>query len=192
LPKPIRSIFLYERTPFRKWDGISARNNFNSKEDDMMDSKQLIKELNSLIQLDIDAYGAYGQAISELPIPPIQERLDQFREDHKTHVTVLSNFVRNLKGTPPNFSPDIKGFLIKGMTAIRSKSGPEGALKAMETNEKLTNESYSKAVRWDAPNDIKMVLEKNYSDERTHLAFIKDALSRRLWEEREHPSAIAS
>jgi hypothetical protein len=70
--------------------------------------------------------------------------------------------------------------------------GPEGALKAMETNEKLTNSTYSKAVTWDTPRDIKMVLEKNYRDEQSHLAFIKDALSRRVWEEKEHPSAIAS
>jgi uncharacterized protein (TIGR02284 family) len=157
-----------------------------------MDTKQLIKDLNSLIQLDIDAYGAYGQAIPELPIPSIQERLEKYQEDHKDHAAVLSNFVRDLKGTPPKFSPDMKGFLIKEMTAIRSKTGPEGALKAMETNEKLTNDTYAKAVKWDVPQDLKMVLEKNYEDERMHLSFIKDALSRRLWEEKEHPSTIAS
>jgi uncharacterized protein (TIGR02284 family) len=156
----------------------------------MKDTKQLTKDLNSLIQLDIDAYGAYGQAIPELPFPHIQERIEKYQEDHKTHVTTLSEFVRELKGTPPKFSPDMKGFLIKGMTAIRSKTGPEGALKAMETNEKLTNDSYAKAVQWDTPSDIKLALEKNFADEKAHFAFIKDALSRRLWEEKEHPSAM--
>lgn len=147
-----------------------------------MDTKEIVKNLNSLIQLDIDAYMAYGEAIKEVDVSEVKERLVEFRADHERHVKDLSNEVRALNGNPPDFSPDFKGFFIQGFTSVTSKGGTEAALRAMQGNEKLTNATYSKAAKWGMPANIMRIIEVNYSDEQTHLAYIEDALDRRLWE----------
>ena len=147
-----------------------------------MDVQKMIKELNDLIQLDIDAIHAYDQAISNIDATFVSQQLEGFKSDHQRHVTEVSDVVRRLGGDPPEFKRDFKGFLIQGMTAIRSATGNEGALKAMQTNEKTTNKNYKQAVEMEFPADILQLLQKNYDDERRHLAWIEDAIQRRVWE----------
>lgn len=138
-----------------------------------MAQAEMIKNLNSLIQLDIDAVHAYEQAIKNVDDPVIRERLADFRADHQTHITDLSALVHRMAGTPPAYSPDFKGFLLQGFTAIRSATGTAGALKAMEMNEKLTNRTYSDAIGWNWTSEAKVMVEKNFSDEKRHLEYIQ-------------------
>ncbi len=138
-----------------------------------MAQAEMIKNLNSLIQLDIDAVHAYDQAIKNIDDPVIRDRMADFRGDHQSHITDLSALVRKMAGAPPAFSPDFKGFLLQGFTAIRSATGTAGALKAMETNEKLTNRTYSDAVGWNWTPEAKVMVEKNFSDEKRHLEYIQ-------------------
>lgn len=70
----------------------------------------------------------------------------------------------------------MKGVLLEGMTALRSATGTEGALKAMEMNEKTTNRRYEEAQDWDVPPNVKGVLELNLDDERRHLQYIQSQL----------------
>lgn len=147
-----------------------------------MDTNQTIKELNDLIQLDIDAIQAYEQAISNVTEANVKTQLDAFKADHHRHVTELSDEVRKAGGQPPEYKKDLKGFLIQGFTAIRSATGTEGALKAMLTNEKLTNRNYGEAVKKAFPANIQHVVERNLRDEQRHLAWIEDAIQRRIWE----------
>jgi hypothetical protein len=53
------------------------------------------------------------------------------RDDHKRHIELLASEIPTLGGTPPDYSPDFKGYLISGFTSLRSITGTEGALKAM-------------------------------------------------------------
>jgi uncharacterized protein (TIGR02284 family) len=147
-----------------------------------MDVDATAKKLSSLAQLDIDAVHAYGQAIEQIDAPAIREQLTRFREDHNRHIRELSEKIRELGKTPPEHSPDFKGFLIEGFTALRSMTGTEGALKAMQTNETLTNNRYEEATKSDFRLDIKALVEKNYSDEKRHIQYIENALSTRSWE----------
>ncbi len=141
-----------------------------------MESKQIIDGLNSLIQLDIDATRAYSQAIDEIDIKLIRDAFEEFRNDHEKHIDNLSLFVKRLGEKPPEKSPDLKGFLIAGFTMVRSQTGTQGALNAMETNEKLTNRKYSEACFRGFPDDILAQLRANYDDEQKHLEFIQKQL----------------
>ncbi len=141
-----------------------------------MENKDIIDELKSLVQLDIDATRAYSQAMDAIDIKFIKDSLDDFRNDHERHIYNLSPIITELGGTPPEKSPDLKGFLIAGFTMIRSQTGTEGALNAMETNEKLTNKNYGEACSKDFPGHILTQLQANYSDEQRHLAFIQQHL----------------
>ncbi len=66
--------------------------------------------------------------------------------------------------------------LLQGITALRSATGTEGALKAMETNEKKTNEEYQKAQDWSVPADVRAVLARGLDDEQRHLAYVQSEL----------------
>jgi uncharacterized protein (TIGR02284 family) len=147
-----------------------------------MESNEMIKKLSSLVQLDIDAIHAYDQALEKIDFPVIHKQLTRFKSDHQRHVESLSDAIRRFGGEPPTFSPDFKGFLIQGFTALRSISGTEGALKAMKTNEMLTNSTYDDALSWDFPSDVREIIVRNREDERQHLQYIERAIEDRTWD----------
>jgi uncharacterized protein (TIGR02284 family) len=143
---------------------------------------KLIAKLNDLIALDIDAYNAYESAISRMTVPILQSTLRQYQADHERHIQDLTQCVTRFGGEPRK-KPDVKGFFIKGFTAVTSMMGDEGALQAMRGNETLTNRTYKSALSENWSEDVRAIIEKNYQDEQRHLAFIVDALRNRLWEQ---------
>jgi uncharacterized protein (TIGR02284 family) len=141
-----------------------------------------IEELNELIRWDIDAIGAYTEAISAIKEPPIRESLTRFREDHERHIDELSSIVRRLDGTPPT-ATDLKGIARKTMTKVAGLMGTETVLKAMQNNERAIGSAYSRHLTFDFPGDVLEVLKRNYQDEQRHLAYIDQALRARSWEQ---------
>jgi rubrerythrin len=133
--------------------------------------------------LDIDAVGAYSQAIEHIENTHISENLNKFMRDHQQHIDNLSNILRVNGEEAPEMSRDFKGFFIEGFTSLRSVTGDEGALKAMRTNEQLTNKKYKEAVdELSLDTDIIATVESNYRDEQEHLSYIEGALEARIWE----------
>lgn len=145
----------------------------------IVDAAEAAKKLNTLVQLDIDATFAYTQAIDEIDVPAIRDQLLKFREDHNRHIQELSGAVREMGQKPPEYSRDFKGFLIEGMTRLQSAMGTNAALKAMETNEKLTNRRYHDAISWDLPAAAMAIIQQNYRDEQRHLQYIQETLAAR-------------
>jgi len=148
-----------------------------------MDPKDVLKELSSLAQLDIDAIHAYDQAIQSIDHLSVREQLTQFKADHERHVRDLSVVIQRLGGQPPGLSPDFKGFVLQGFTALRSAMGTEGALKAMRANEELTNRTNSNALARGFPADVQAIIQKNLSDEQRHLTAINQLIGARVWEQ---------
>lgn len=138
----------------------------------------LIETLNDLIQLDYDAVKAYEQAIDRVDDPEVEDNLESFLLDHERHITDLAQLVRELGGAPKELGRDLKGFLLSGMTALRSTTGTLGALRAMRTNEKLTNHRYEKALAHDLPSHVRAVVAVNFEDERRHLRVIEQQIER--------------
>lgn len=141
-----------------------------------MNSEQLIKILSSLMHLDIDAVHSYEQVIEQIDIAEVKEELSEFRRDHERHVDQLENSIRELGGVPPERKRDLKGFIIEGFTAIRSRTGTKGALKAMLTNERITNKKYSECLNNSMPENIRSLVDNNYKDEQRHLAYVEVTL----------------
>lgn len=144
-----------------------------------MDNREIAKKISSLAQLDIDAVHAYKEAIEKVEDLQVRENLARYREDHERHISELSAEIRRLGETPPDFSPDFKGFLIQGFTSLRSMTGTQGALNAMHTNEKLTNKTYKEASSWNLPTDIQTIIDLAYKDERHHLEYIETKLNQK-------------
>lgn len=143
-----------------------------------MEKKRIIHLLQNLSHLDIDAWHAYGQATEKIENAlDVRDTLNRFRGDHHRHIADLATKIRELGEEPPNVSPDFKGFLLQGFTSLRSLTGTQGVLAAMQTNEKLTNRKYAAALEEEGlPSDIRALLEAHYGDEREHLRYIEDRL----------------
>lgn len=147
-----------------------------------MDNKEIIKELKSLCQLDIDAFFAYNETLRHIDKADVKTQVEHFKADHERHIKNLSDQIRSLGEEPPEFSRDFKGFVLDAFTKIRSITGTEGALKALRSGENITNKRYANASKLEFPERIKDLVEKNFKDEQRHLHYIEQALSDRVWE----------
>lgn len=146
-------------------------------------SQKLIDRLNKLLMLDHDAVEAYQQAIDRLDSPTCRNKLSEFQNDHRRHIGDLNRCITQYGGAPQDRT-DVKGFFIKGMTSLQSMLGDEMALKAMRTNEQLTNRTYQDALDdLQMPEDVRLLVQRNRDDERRHLTWIETALQQRLWEQ---------
>jgi uncharacterized protein (TIGR02284 family) len=150
--------------------------------------KKLVDKLNDLVQLDTDAVLAYQKAIDACSEGEIRRHLKEFQEDHQRHIGDLAELVR-AAGGEPRISRDLKGFLIEGVTAVASRDD-RSAVKAMRSNESLTNSRYEAALKADLPDEARAVVERNFEDERRHLAWIEEAIAGSYWDIKEGAEAI--
>jgi uncharacterized protein (TIGR02284 family) len=143
--------------------------------------KDFVAKLNELLMLDVDAVKAYSVAIERIDIPYVKEKLVEFRSDHQRHITDLKAIIIKLGGKPKEHV-DAKGPIMQGVTALRSIMGNEQALKAMKSNEELTNKKYNEALNTPFPADALAIVRRNRDDEARHLAFINGVIEQRIWE----------
>lgn len=143
----------------------------------VMDRDDAFEKLGDLLQLDFDAVDAYNEAIEKIDQEDVRTQLGKYRDDHQRHVSELTEIIRAMGGVPPEPKRDFKGMLIEGMTALRSSMGTDSALKAMRTNEKMTNRTYERAMEWDVSTEAHDFIRRGFEDERQHLAYIEQALS---------------
>lgn len=147
-----------------------------------MEGQAVVALLRDLVHLDVDAIHAYEQAIKNIDVAHVRAELDRFKADHERHVSDLSAAIIDLGGQAPVIRRDFKGFFIEGMTALRAAMGTEQSLRAMLTNEKLTNREYDKAARMTLPAQVDELVQRHRADEQRHLQYIEDAIARRVWE----------
>lgn len=139
--------------------------------------KDLLKLLNDLIELDLDAVEAYRIAIDKLESVADKAQLGLFMNDHQRHVRELQQLVIAM-GANPASSADAKAVLTKGKVALGSLFGDRAILMAMKTNEDDTNTAYERAsARDDLPIHIRQVIVRNLGDEHRHRIYIENRLA---------------
>lgn len=146
-----------------------------------MDNSDIVKELRSLCQLDIDAIHAYNECLKHIDITAIKKDVEQFRADHERHVKELSALIHSYNEKAPEFSPDLKGYMLDIFSKLRSLTGTEGALKSLRGGENLTNKRYARAIDLAFPSNIKNVIAANYKDEQRHLRYVEEAIDNKVW-----------
>lgn len=147
-----------------------------------MNSIEMAEALGELVQVDINAAHAYGEAIEHIQVLSLREQFRNFRDVHNEHVHALTKVIKALDVMPPEYSRDFKGFLMESWAAVRGGTGTEGALKAMKTSAEYINKKYREASALPFTPNIKALIEKNYRDVQAHLEFIEKALANRIWE----------
>lgn len=158
---------------------INWVNVHNQAKEKAMNNDEILNVLIDLCRLDIDAVGAYEIALKNIDDVDVYNQIDKFRQDHERHIEDLNGLIERYGSEPQKRTPDFKGYLIEGMTALRSITGLEGALKAMEANEVITNKKYREALEENPslPEGVKGLLNENFNDEKHHLAYIRETLS---------------
>jgi uncharacterized protein (TIGR02284 family) len=152
-----------------------------------LSNDRIIDELNDLIRFDYDAVGAYDEAIDSIKEIAIRDQLVRFRGDHERHIRDLSERVRKLGRQPPE-RPGVRGVVRKTLTKVAGLVGTEATLRAMRSNEEVLNKQYAARVNLEFPPDLLQLIQRNYSDEQRHLAYIEQALQGRIWEQApQHP-----
>lgn len=141
------------------------------------DSKEVVSNLNDLIELDYDAIAAYQAAIERLDNEAFKGKLSEFLSDHERHITDLSTAVRG-EGGEPQKDGDAKKILTKGKVVLADLAGDEAILKAMKTNEDQTTSAYEKAVKKGYPEHIQPLLEQGLTDERRHRSWLETTIDK--------------
>ncbi len=136
----------------------------------------LVRALNSLIELDFDAIAAHDAAIDRVSGIDDKNQLGGFRADHERHTRDLAQHVVKLGGKAKE-KGDAKAMLTKGKVVIAGLANEKAVFVAMKTNEDDTNQAYENATsRHDCPEDVMATLQRNLTDERRHRAWIEQRM----------------
>jgi len=140
-------------------------------------SKELVKLLNSLIELDYDAIEVYQVAIEKLGDAMEKAQLRVFVKDHERHVAQLRAIVVGAHEKTAE-KGDFKAVLSKGRILLGSLAGDRAILAAIMSNENAINAAYERATqRDDLPRELREALMANLADERRHLAYMEARLA---------------
>jgi uncharacterized protein (TIGR02284 family) len=144
---------------------ISTSQNDTGKQ---LSLKDTIKELQALVQHEIDYSFILSQAISSIKDASLKGKLSSFKEDTEGHIRELSDMTRKLGGEPPAYSRDFKGLVMQGYTVIRGLTSDTGVMKALHTNNKIILNAYERAKNLSIPLnlvvDVKSVINRLYQD----------------------------
>lgn len=141
-----------------------------------MEQLELIKLLKELMQLDFDAIQTYDHAIEKSDLESVRSALETFRSDHERHISNLTRLLADYGVQADTPTRALKGAALEALTMLRSITGTKGALKAMRTNEKVTNKAYEEALEADVPEHVRQLLVEHRADEARHLSYIERAL----------------
>ncbi|MGV8083702.1 MAG: ferritin-like domain-containing protein [Coriobacteriia bacterium] len=143
-----------------------------------MTGDELVRKLESLAQLDIDAVHVYTQALEHVTDAEVREAFVRFQGEHQYHAEQLGDAIERLGGERPEMKIDLMGRMADWVTALRSMSGTSGALHAMKTAERYHNNRYGDAQSWGLEDaGLATTLRRFYDDEKRHLAFVEQRLS---------------
>ena len=141
-----------------------------------VDRREVVRDLNDLLQLDHDALQAYEEALLHVESQEWGEVLAGFRRDHERHARDLTAFVRRLGGTPKE-RPHATGALKKGFVAAGSTRGDGPLLKALRMNEVQARLKYERyAAKLEYPGEVSELIRLNAQDERRHLDWLTDVV----------------
>jgi len=138
--------------------------------------KSFVEAIQELVELDYDAIGAYEAATKNLDNLEYKKKLDEFKEDHRRHVTELSAFLVRCNEKVPSGPDNTKKLLTRGKVEVASLFGDQDILTAMLSNEEDTNTAYERMnSRVGESNDaeIAKIITAGLADEKKHREWLR-------------------
>lgn len=139
----------------------------------------VIETLKKLHQLEVDANNAYETAIEHLRDDVIKSNIANFKKDHERHLTEIEQQLTQRNVPIPKRTKDFKGYLIDGMTLLRSAISDNQALKAMKQNEETVYDMYEECYHDMKQHnmDVASMIRKALNDESRHYNYILTCLN---------------
>ncbi len=121
---------------------------------------------------DLSACDIYKQVITHVNDQSIRSSLNNFLEDHERHVQNLGSLLKDEFSKKPPESKDLKGNLLSAYTSLRSVTGQDGALKALQTAESTVLDAYKDALASVSNQRAKNLIQSQMGDEENHNRYI--------------------
>jgi len=141
--------------------------------------EQSVDVLNSFLRGEISAVETYRQALEKVEKPQVSSQLQDCMQSHKQRVTLLSDQIRTLGGTPSTGS-GVWGAFAKAVEGGAATLGEKVAIAALEEGEDHGRNDYKRDVdKLDAASR-QVVRERIMPEQqRTHdvLSALKKSLS---------------
>jgi rubrerythrin len=143
-----------------------------------MKHDEIRTELSRLVQLEADELAAYDAAVALVAPGPVRDELVLFRLEHQRHADALTSLFVQLRESPPEVEPDVKGVVIGALTPPRPPASETELLSALRGNEQLSGSIYAKALARPFPEAVLEFLRRARDEERRHLGWMERTLSR--------------
>jgi acyl transferase domain-containing protein len=156
-----------------------------------MKQSEIVAELTNLVSLEIDSVEAYHAAVEALggAGTALGAVLARFEAEHQQHALDLHDVFLRMRVRPPEVTPDVKGVVIGAITEPRRDLTAQEILDAVRGNEQLVRTVYRKAASRKLPADLLALAAASRDEAERHLAWLEEAVARRLWERTAEPVA---
>jgi uncharacterized protein (TIGR02284 family) len=145
--------------------------------DTIAEQTKLEQLLEDLVRLERNAIAAYEHAIDRLREQELRSMLGNFCEDHQRHLRELGELLTGV-GRQPAEQGDTNRLLTWGKVALGGLVGDTAVLKAMRSNEDVTNAAYDRAAAFaDLPEEVRTMIQRAGDDERRHRDWITAKLT---------------
>lgn len=136
-----------------------------------------LNAIKDLIELEYDTVEAYEAALNRIESDEYKDKLQEFLNDHRRHIKELSDLLGSHGEDAPTGPSMGKQWLTKGKVVLGGMVGDKTILSAMSSNEIDTNKAYERIVsfsdKWD---DAKEIIDRAYSDEKRHKAWLDNEI----------------
>jgi uncharacterized protein (TIGR02284 family) len=141
--------------------------------------EQSVDVLNSFLRGEISAVETYRQALEKIEKPQVALQLQDCMQSHKQRVTLLSDQIRTLGGTPST-SSGVWGTFAKAVEGSAMTFGEKAAIAALEEGEDHGRNDYRRDVNKLDASSRQIIQERVLPEQqRTHdtLSALKKSLS---------------
>ena len=107
--------------------------------------EESVDVLNSFLRGEISAVETYRQALEKVEKPQVASQLQDCMQSHKQRVTLLSDQIRTLGGTPST-SSGVWGAFAKAFEGSATAFGDKAAIAALEEGEDHGRNDYRRDI----------------------------------------------
>lgn len=111
----------------------------------MADMQKNVDQLNSFLRGEISAVETYRQAVAALDKSTYKPQLTECQRSHEQRVSILSDHIRRLGGTPAD-SSGAWGAFVKLIEGGAAAMGDKAAIAVLEEGEDHGNADYKRDV----------------------------------------------
>lgn len=138
-----------------------------------MEMQEITAKMSSFLALNQGAVKLYDEAISKVQDQTLKTQLQQFKNDHQHHVQELQGWFQQSGQQQMQPSQEFKNLDQVLLQSAKMAQGQDQVMQCMHLGEALVNAEYGEALKMQAPQEIKQVLQSQLQVEHAHLQAVE-------------------